>query len=325
MIRSVAAVVLFLLASISGAAAACGPPVPLVNGTNADATQVNTNFKDVFDCVRDKLSANRTYYVQTTPNGNDSFCTGLTNAAYVSGAFPQNCAFATLQKAYSNITAKLDLGGFTVTVQIGDGTYTGGLSVTQPWSGGGAVTFQGNSGTPANVVISTTNANAIGTTGSLPGTLTIKDMKLQTTASGDAISHQAVGLVQFANINFGPVAIAHLDAVGSGVNLECTGNYTISGGGFAHVIASRPSNVSIRNKTITLTGTPTFTASFALAANAGSISIDGITFVGSAAGSKYSAQTGGLIGTGTGNINYLPGSTPGAGTNYGVAPFGLYQ
>ena len=119
------------------------------------------------------------------------------------------------------------------------------------------------------------------------------------------------------------------NAVGSGVNLECTENYTISGGGFAHVIASRPSNVSIRTgKTITLIGTPVF-GIFAFAANAGVVAIDGTQFnppIGAATGSRYNASFGGQIYTGTAgaNLTYLPGSTLGSATNFGTAPFGLY-
>jgi len=264
--------------------------------------------------IREVLTANRTYYVRTDGNNSNS---GLANT---SGG-----AFLTLQKAYDIITQTLDLGGCTVTVQIGDGTYTGGLAVTQPWSGGGAVTFQGNNGTPANVIISTTSAHCFGTAGSLPGTLTIKDMKLQTATSGDCISHQAVGLLQFANLVFGACAAVHLDGVGSGVNLECTGNYTISGGGFAHVVASRPSNISIRaGKTITLTGTPAFSGAFALAANGGVIAIDGNTFSGSATGIRFNAQNGGQIYSGGAGAAYLPGNSAGTGTSYGTSPYGLY-
>jgi len=145
MIRSIAAVVLFLLASISGAAAACGPPVPLVNGTNADATQVNTNFTNVFDCVRDKLTAARTYYVRT--DGNNA-CNGLTNAAGSSGA----CAFLTIQKAIDTV-AGLDINIYNVLIQVADGTYATPAIVNGPWLGSGIVTLQGNTGTPANVLM----------------------------------------------------------------------------------------------------------------------------------------------------------------------------
>ena len=61
---------------------------------------------------REALTANRTYYVRTDgSNSND----GLTNS---SGG-----AFLTIQKAIDT-AATLDLNGHTITVQVGDGTYS---------------------------------------------------------------------------------------------------------------------------------------------------------------------------------------------------------
>ncbi len=90
---------------------------------------------------RERLVANRTYYVRT--DGSDSN-DGLSNSA--SGAF------LTIQKAI-NVIAALDISTFNVTIQLADGTYSAGASVGSPWVGSGTVTLTGNSGTPANVVL----------------------------------------------------------------------------------------------------------------------------------------------------------------------------
>jgi hypothetical protein len=263
--------------------------------------------------VREVLTANRTYYVRTDGNNGNS---GLANT---SGG-----AFLTLQRAYDVITQTLDLGGLNVTVQIADGTYGGGLAVTQPWSGGGAVTLQGNSGTPANVIISTTGADCFSTTGVLPGVLAIKDMKLQTTTSGSGINHQAVGVLQFSGINFGACATVHLLTSLSGASIVCTGNYTISGGAIYHAVVSKSAVINIQSRTITLTGTPAFASAFALVNPFGLLVIDGNTFSGSATGVRYSVSNGGTIYTGGAGTTYLPGGTAGVGTNYGTSPYGLY-
>jgi DNA-binding beta-propeller fold protein YncE len=66
---------------------------------------------------REILSVNRTYYVRI--DGSDSN-TGLSDT---SGG-----AFLTITKALSAVSM-IDFGGFVVTIQIGDGTYTASLTV----------------------------------------------------------------------------------------------------------------------------------------------------------------------------------------------------
>jgi hypothetical protein len=95
--------------------------------------------------VRERLTANRTYYVRT--DGSDSN-NGLTDSA--------GGAFLTIQKAIDTV-ASIDLGPFNVTIQVRAGTYTSGATVTGPWLGSGTVTLLGDTATPSNVVISVTN------------------------------------------------------------------------------------------------------------------------------------------------------------------------
>jgi hypothetical protein len=88
------------------------------------------------------LTADTTFYVRT--DGNDSN-TGLANT---SGA-----AWLTIQKAINYLLAT-DLGGFTATIQLGDGTYShsAGITAYRPFRNG-FVKLLGNTGTPANVII----------------------------------------------------------------------------------------------------------------------------------------------------------------------------
>ena len=91
---------------------------------------------------REVLTANRTYYVRS--DGNDSN-TGLANT---SGG-----ALLTIQKAIDTVAA-LDISTYSVTIQVGAGTYTVPASVSGPWVKSGSVTLVGDTTTPSNVVVS---------------------------------------------------------------------------------------------------------------------------------------------------------------------------
>ena len=88
---------------------------------------------------REVLTANRTYYVATTgSDSNDGLTVGN--------------PFLTIQKAL-DVAATIDLAGFAVTVDVADGTYTTSQAITVPFILGGPLVIEGNTGTPANVVI----------------------------------------------------------------------------------------------------------------------------------------------------------------------------
>jgi hypothetical protein len=247
---------------------------------------------------REILAANRTYYVRTDGSNSNN---GLANT---SGG-----AWLTPQKAMDVIAGTLDLAGFTVTVQLGDGTYTSGVSL-KPWVGGGALVFQGNHTTPANVFISPTSADCFqNKLGALPGTVTIKDMKLGTT-TGYCMVCAAPCTVAIDNVNF---AAATIHLVGyTGVTIDISRSYTISGGASVHWYSGGAlfSNMGA-TPTITLTGTPTFGA-FANANSCGFIFCGGHVFNGVATGSHYSATLNGVINTTSGGANFLPGNSTGS-------------
>ncbi len=123
---------------------------------------------------RIRLSSDLTYYIRT--DGNDSN-NGLTNT---SGG-----AWLTWQKAWDHIALNLDLAGYTVTVEIADGTYTTGM-----FCGGGMVgvkgpeniIFKGNTVSPQNVILTTSSGTAsvyIGSGSNATATLTLKDFEVR--------------------------------------------------------------------------------------------------------------------------------------------------
>jgi hypothetical protein len=247
---------------------------------------------------RETLSGNRTYYVRTDGNDGNN---GLTDSA--------GGAFATLQKAFNTI-ATLDLNGFTVTVQVKDGTYTAGVNMDKPWVGGNIV-FQGNATTPGNVVISTTSANCFQLGVAPGGSVLVKDMELRTTTSGYGLIVTVPGRLDFQNLRFGACAQDHTIASGSGSQIVCTGDYAIVGGAPRHMNALGGGSIAVTTRTVTLTGTPAFSAAFAVASRVGSINGHSNTYSGSATGKRYDVVLNAVINTNGGGASYFPGNSAG--------------
>lgn len=229
------------------------------------------------------LDANRTYYVRT--DGNDSN-DGLSNS---SGG-----AFLTIQAAV-NAAYAINFNGYTVTISIGNGTYTGAVALTGMPAGcksASNLIIKGGSGTATDVIISTTSADAINLSSGAQAT--IEDLQLQTTTGGNCVYSYVQSLVTLDNVFFGACAAAHMITFG-GARIEVLANYTISGGATTHVQSILGGNISCNSKTVTITGTPAFSSAYAAVARAGQIDIVGNTFSGSATGVRYSAITNGVI------------------------------
>ena len=108
----------------------------------------NAALSQVTAAVRELLTPDRTYYVRT--DGNDAN-TGLVNN---SGG-----AFLTIQRAV-NIASYLDNGGYNVTIQVVDGTYSLTSNVLcRTFLGSGLLIIQGNTTTPANCVLNFSNSS----------------------------------------------------------------------------------------------------------------------------------------------------------------------
>jgi len=257
--------------------------------------------------AREMLTADRIYYVRT--NGHDSN-DGLSNT---SGG-----AFLTIQKAI-DVTAALDISIYSVTIQVASGTYTGAVLVNGPFVGSGDVSLIGDTATPSNVLISTTATACI--TVQKGGSLSIGGLKLKTTTSGDAIDIASNGTVTIVGaIEFGPAASGsvHISASNGGKLLNLGGgNVTVSGGGYAHIYAQQLGGVVYAGITVKVTGTPTFSNSFAGANNMGFFRSAGVTYSGSAIGPRWFAAANSVIQTDGAGPNTLPGNSNGAAMSGG--------
>ena len=252
-----------------------------------------------FTNLRERLTANRTYYVRT--DGSDSN-TGLVDSA--------GGAFLTLQKSW-DVVASLDLFIYTVTVQVRDGTYTGGINATTAPVGGGSVTIQGNSGTPSNVVVSTTSADAFKFNGIYVNVL-VKDLKVQTTTSGYGIQADGPGInVSWQNIDCGACANDHIYLT-SGASGVVTGNYSITGAATSHIRLNRGALLASSSRTVTLTGTLNFANGFIRADASAQAAYFSSSFTGGTiTGTRYVLTMLGGVNTFGGGANYFPGNAAG--------------
>lgn len=243
--------------------------------------------------VREKLTAARTYYVRT--DGSDSN-NGLSNT---SGG-----AFLTIQKAVDVACASLDTSTYTVTIQVADGTYTGAVYM-KAFVGAGSVVIQGNNATPSNVVISTTSATAFAN--SSPSGLSVLDMKIQTTTGGYCLAAQNGATLSFSNIVFGAAAWGHIytDTCGS---VSINGNYSIVGGAPYHIQLLTNGVISCYSRTVTLTGTPAFSAAYLSLTTGAAAYYASNTFTGSATGKRYDISLNGVATTAAAT---LPGNVAG--------------
>lgn len=248
---------------------------------------------------RIKLSAPLTLYVSTA--GSDSN-TGLSAGS----------PFLTIQKAASVIQQSYDLAGFSATIQLADGTYTSGLAISAGvvgQNGPGTLIIKGNASTPSNVVISTTSSDCLSLASA--ANCTVQNLKLQTTTSGNgALVANGAYLVIGPGVVFGDCATAHVNATSGKVAVA--GNYSISGGAPIHWLASDCGTIVCNGKTVTISGNPNFSISFAQAYDAAAINVGGNAFSGATTGVRYLASMNGVINVNTGGASYLPGNAAGS-------------
>lgn len=271
----------------------------LQEGTIASSDSVNS---------RESLAANRTYYVRT--DGNDSN-NGLTNSA--AGAF------LTIDRARAAAYA-LDLNGSSITVQIADGTYTTGTTCAEMPPGstfGTPITFQGNAAAPGNVIVSTTSAHCfVAQNGAF---IFVKDMELRTTTAGDCLAAVRGGQITYGNIRFGACAAFHKEAIDHG-RIYNSGNYSIVGSAVAHEHLPNLAYILNLSCTVTLVGTPNFSAFYIGAALCGCAQYVAVTFSGGATGVRYLVHKNAVIDTNSGGANFFPGNAAGS-----QAEGGIYQ
>lgn len=242
---------------------------------------------------REKLTAARNYYVRA--DGSDSN-NGLTNT---SGG-----AFLTIQKAI-DVAAGIDLDIYTLTINVGVGTWTSS-TMLKTLVGAGKVVIRGINANTTDTVMAGTAACFKGT---YVGAYEIQYMTLGASVDGVCIDIYGGGaVVRWGGVNFAAAGV-HVRTI-AGAYAEAIEPYTISGGGGAHVSAYETAALRVVGVAVTLIGSPSFSSAFALSSRVGSLLIVGATFSGAAIGPRYIVDVNGVIYTGAGE-SFLPGSAAG--------------
>lgn len=245
-----------------------------------------------------ELDADTTFHVATT--GSDT--TGLGTAAL---------PWATLQHA-KNYLDSIELQGFTATIQIADGTYSG-VNMPRP-SSSGIVAYKGNAGDNTLVVITPNlfGFNCFGITA--PNLVQVFDLTINpggtSTHTGIFASGPAID-VYCSNVSFiGGGGLCFWGTNGPFFNV--TGNWSIAGN-WISAIRLDTAQMEIDSSALTLVTTPAFSETFIKVTDQGLYHTfnSPMTFAGTATGKKFIVEDGGVIQTTTNDLTYFPGDVVG--------------
>ncbi len=252
-----------------------------------------------FPTIRQALTGNRTYYVRSTGNDtNDGLTTGT--------------ALLTLQKAWNIAQQTIDMYGLGVTIDFGGAAFA-------PVSCVGALLSSGVSNLVFNcssaASIAATNGNCFA--GSAGANFTITgngNLTLTATCSGTVgfgITANFGSAINFSGVTFG-ACTTHWGATQGGICAP-TGNYAITGAATQHVLVDDARASGTNTIVVTVTGTPAFSAAFAVAQNGGVIALPStvMSFSGAATGSRYSGTSNGVINTAGSGATFFPGNAVG--------------
>jgi hypothetical protein len=252
--------------------------------------------------VREKLTASRIYYVRT--DGNDSN-SGLVNSS--AGAF------LTIQKAI-DVASAFDLNNNTITIQVGNGTYTGNITC-KGFVGGGLILVRGDPSTPSNVVLTAAGG----------GIVTMLDVAVLYQFTGFRVQgSSAIGFIANGtgckiiadHIEYGALIYAAYAYFGGNVDI---GVCSIVGSMNAFALSIGQARLTVQvGITITLVGTPNFSAQFVQADRLSFLQIYGVTFSGSATGKRYTVDGNSEIFVNGAGVSYLPGNAAGTAINGGL-------
>lgn len=257
--------------------------------------------------IRDKLTADRTYFVRT--DGNDAN-SGLANTA--------GGAFLTIAGAMAYIANNIDGGGFNVTLSIQNTSWTAQVQVLPNFVGVAILIFDFNGG---SLTVTGQGTGAFyGGPYAIKTTIQLQNVTLSTVTSGSCINWDTPGalLLIGAGVTFGASANHHVN-VGLKAIVRWSGqpNYTISGNAACHLVAQYSAEIEWFPGTVTLTGR-TFSQAFVFAGDVATVQALAVGFTGTFTGTRYNVVNNAVVNTFGSGVNYFPGSVAGTTSTGGV-------
>ncbi len=251
------------------------------------------------------------FYVRTDGNDNN---TGESDTS--------QGAFKTIQKALNHVAGNFELGMYSVTVNVGSGTFSG-FTLPKYDSSTGRIIIHGSG--KGNTILSNTNSLCINSIQGC-GAYTIENLTISSTATASATGASvdsvlsSVGAfitirnVEFLSYELVPYMMNIIRSYQGTIILE--EGVTITANGYAGsskiyaLIATSGGVISIVQNLV-INGVLSITA---LSSEIGIIRRQGVTapvVTGTVTGMRYKAQTNSLIATNGGGENYYPGSVAG--------------
>lgn len=247
-----------------------------------------------------------TFNIANAPTGNDATGDGSAGAPW-----------ATLQHALDTVATRYDGSGFNLTVKAAAGTYAPMNSNIAP-IGWKTIKVVGVTGAPTTCSI---HATAAGADAFAVGgySLTVDGFQLKSDFGG-GISAAYGATVVYQNMDFGACSLFQVAGF-LGAYVQNGGPCTVSGNATSLGFAGNGAQVIFGAQNITFSVAVTYAQALMFTNAQGGITVSGPNFInpGNVIGRKYLAQGMSLINTGTGDVNYLPGSLAGIanqGSNY---------
>jgi hypothetical protein len=268
------------------------------------------------------LTASVTYYVNVN-TGSD------TNNGLSPGTAWQHIQYAL------NFVAKINLNGYTVTINVADGNYSAEAPIILPRINGvGTVMLLGDLTTPTNCIIASASGPAITNTSQGVSGYMIAGFQLSSAANNNTLHWPGAGIwlsygcsIQIYNMAFGSCVSYCLLAQGGdiqilGLDAPNQNGFIQIGGSCQGFACADGSTLAFDSPTITITASISVSTAFAVATDGGFLRAASVTFnnASNVSGAKYSATLNGVINTYGGGTSLFPGSTAG-----GTATGGEYQ